>query len=357
MTKPVLVADYFIVFTKSAINTFNLDQNKSLRNSLANACINFRDYSEQNAIKVLFVLFYGQRAKREEVVKKLFKIHHHLFIDSEIKEPIKNIPDFDEVGYQVLANELLYQYSAAYPRFLEVKTSCSGYSKQLEDLKKCMHEHPVLLFRAVEMCKIVCHVDTIASQCISLLLSKNPICQRIGLEMIGHNFQHRVLLFPFAKEIGLLLQAMHNTNAEAELISPFETWLNQHSEIMYATDYTYCTLPTELPQQLLLAELGKFINNNSPLISNLPNSKKLASCLNLFKTNLSVLLEHSQYLNLTKGIVIWLNAKHAYNEAHDEFSMGDIDSLKVLMTTLKNLEKASTLYASVLNEFVNSCQA
>lgn len=345
MESTPMVANYLIRFSETAISKLKLDQKVELRNSLNNACINFRHYSASTATKALVTLFYGEIVKREEILRKLFKNTSSSPFESDLKIHPQNVPEFNEEEYQALANELLYQYSAANPGVLTVETDCPEYQNEVIYLKDAMHQHPVLLFRAVQMCKVVAHVEPVASRCIGLLLSKNTVCQRIGLEMIGFNFQHRVLLFPYAKKIGLLLQAMNKT--PDNLISPFATWLNQHDEIE--------SIPDELPQYLLLSELGKFLNDNSSVISGLPNSSKLKNFLTLFNENLNILLEKEEYLDLTKAIVTLLFAKRFYWEAQEDFSMGDEESLITLSQSIKILQNAKSSYNAALDVFIHSC--
>lgn len=341
-----MVANYMILFSKTAISQLKLYEKVKLRNSLNNACINFRHYSATTATKTLVTLYYGDSSKREEVISKLFQNMHCYYLEDTAKTNSQKILQFNEEEYQALANELLYQYSAANPGVLSIETDCDEYKKELNNLKVAMSQHPVLLFRTVQMCKVVSHVEPIASRCVALLLSKNAVCQRIGLESIGFNFEYRVLLFPYAKEIGLLLQAMNKTTKN--LISPFATWLNQHDEVECISD--------ELPQYLLLSEFEKFLNEDSRLISELPNSTDLKACLTPFKGNLNVLLENDKYLQLTKAIVNLLFAKRFYRETQEDFSMGNMESVITLSKSLKIWESAKSSYNAILNVFIHSCK-
>lgn len=346
MEQTPMVANYMILFSKAAISQLKLDERIDLRNSLNNACINFRHYPATTATKTLVTLFYGDRTKREEVISKLFQNVKCYSLEEQSKTNHKNIPKFNEEEYQALANELLYQYSAANPGVLSIETDCDEYKNELNNLKIAMKQHPVLLFKAFQMCKVVSHVEPIASRCVGLLLSKNAVCQRIGLELIGFNFQYRVLLFPYAKKIGLLLQSMNK--ATENLISPFATWLNQHDEIECISD--------ELPQYLLLNEFEKFLNENSRIISELPNSTNLKAILTPFKENLSMLLEKEEYLQLTKAIINLLFAKRFYREAQEDFSMGNMESIITLSKSLKIWEGAKNTYNTTLDIFIHSCR-
>jgi len=347
-----MVANYLIVFSETAIEKLKLDQKADLRNGLNNACINFRHYSSTTATKSLITLYYGDKAKREELLRKLFKNTYVPILDTNSEQTHHHIPVFNEEEYQALANELLYQYSASNPGVLTVE-ACPEYENELNALKKVMNQHPVLLFRAVQMCNVVSHIEPVSSRCVDLLASKNTVCQRIGLETMGFNFQHRVLLFPYAKEIGLLLQAMNKSNDN--LISPFATWLNQHEGIDSTTNSLELYMPDELPQYLLLNELEKFINADSEIISQLPNSGKLKDCLTLYAGNLNALLEKEEYLKLSSAIVTLLYARRFYREAQEDFSMGDEETYWPLSKSLKILSKANEFYHNVLAAFINSC--
>ena len=352
MESQSLAASYMVHLTETATTKLALSQNVKLRNSLTNACINFRHYSATNANQTLFTLFYGEKAQHEEIIKRLFKTAGQLSLQDSLTIPKQNIPKFNPEEIQVLANEFLYQYSAAYPDFLVVEAHCSDYQKELNNLKSAMAGHPILLYRAVEMCKSVCHVEHIVSYGVKLLLSSHTICQGRGLEAIGHNFQHRVLLLPYAKEIGLLLKAMHNAKDDRNSVSPFAIWLNQHEESEFRTAAT----TDKLPHYLLLSEFEKFLNGNSKLISNLHRSKDLKICLESFKTCLNSLLEKDEFLHFAEALVALFYAKKFYQEAQEDLSLGDHESLIKLSMSMKQLEPAKDTYNSALDIFINSCK-
>lgn len=352
MEETPLVANYLIHFTETATTKLALSQNAKLRNSLTNACINFRHYSAANANKTLFTLFYGEKSMHEEILKRLFKTAAQSPLEDNFKEPEQNIPSFNQEEFQVLAKELLYQYSAAHPDFLVVKAHCHDYQKELDNLKSSMAAHPILLYRAVEMCKSVCHVEHIVTYGVKLLLSRCSFHQSRGLEAIGHNFQHRVLLLPYAREIGLLLEAMHKAKDCRNSVSPFAIWLNQHEE----NEFRLAVNTDKLPQYLLLREFENFLNGSSELICTLPRSKDLGHCLNTFKNSLNILLEKTEYLHFAEVLVALLYAKRFYQEAQDEFSLGDPESLSNLSKSIKQLECAKNTYNSTLDVFINSCK-
>lgn len=352
MEETPLVANYLIHFTDTATTKLALSQNEKLRNSLTNACINFRHYSAANATKTLFFLFYGEKVQHEEIIKRLFKTAGQLILEEHHEIPEQNIPNFNPEQIQDLANELLYQYSAAHPDFLVVEAHCSDYQKEFNNLKSAMAGHPVLFYSAVEMCKPVCHVEHIVSYGVKLLLSWHTISQGRGLEAIGHNFQQRVLLLPYAKEIGLLLKAMHNAKDSRNSVSPFAIWLNQHEENEFRT----AANTDKLPHYLLLSEFENFLNGNSKLINNFSRSQDLKICLESFKSCLNSLLEKDEFLHFAEALVALFYATRFYQEAQDEFSLGDPDSLSNLSKSMKQLESAKKTYNSALDFFINSCK-
>lgn len=353
MENSSVVAHYLIHLSENATSKLKLNENPRLRNSLNNACINFRHYPANTATQYLVTLFYGDKFKCDDIIRKLFKSQTYSLSDDNCEKVIQDVPIFAECDYQVIAQELLYQYSIADPDILTVEAECPGYEKELNNLKKAMNQHPVLLFRAVQMCKVVSHVSPIVSRCTELLLSKSTVSQRIGLELMGFNFQHRILLFPYAKKIGQLLYAMHKTNDS--LISPFVTWLNQHEGIDSSTYSLDESIADELPQYLLLNEFAKFICDDSEVIEKLPRSNDLKICLIRYKTNLDILLEKEEYLYLTKAIITFLYAKKFFSESQDSFSMGDLDTFAPLCKSIKIFENAKQSYAIALNNFIASC--
>lgn len=352
-SKP-MVANFLVVFTKEATSKLGLDKNAELRNVLTNVCINFRHYSADSAIKALFALFYGDSTKREKILKNLFYSTHFISVENGIKDVSPEFQKFNNEEIEALATELLNQYSAAHPDFLKIDAS-PEYAKEFKSLKEAMCNQPVLFYRAVQMCKTVCHMDNIVYPCVNKLVFGNVPSQMQGLSMIGHNFQHRMLLLPFSSDIGRLLLAMNNTKSDENVISPFETWLNQNEE----SDFTFGAIEQPLSDEphlsLLLDEFERFLNGNSELLKKLPDSIKLESCLIMFRDNLNNLLEKKEYLHLANAIVTWLYANKSFQEAQKDFSMGNEDSIFAFARGLRNMKKADSLYASALAEFIASC--
>lgn len=353
MEKASVIPHYLIHLSDNAISKLNLNENHKLRNSLNNACINFRHYPANTATQFLVTLFYGDKLKREDTLKKLFRNQSYSPFEDEYDKNFQDFPKFTEEDYQTLANELLYQYSIGNPYILTVDADCPEYKKELNNLKNAMAQHPVLFFRAVQMCKVVSHVNPIVSRCTELLMSRSVVAQRMGLELMGFNFQHRVHLFPYARKIGQLLQSMHKANDN--LISPFVTWLNQHEGIDSSTYVFDESIANELPQYLLLNEFEKFINDTSDIIKTLPYYEDLKICLIKYKSNLNSLLEKEDYLLLTKAIITFLYAKKLFNESQESFSMGDQDTFMPLCKSLKILEEAKSSYKVALYRFINTC--
>lgn len=339
-----LVAEFVIYFTDNAISTFNLKENTYLRNKLANICINFRHYTYARACKTLFKLFYGDKPERETMLCELFQtINFSIMEETDTVE--KNTPNFSEEEIRVFTQELLYQYSCCNPDFLMIDEP-EEYQKELHELKQVMANDPILFYRAVKQCELICHIDHIVNNSLIFLMLRTKTCHIRGLEMIGHNFQHRVLLLPYAKKIGLLLQAMHNAKIlNTNRISPFMTWLNQHEK-----DDLVSKSSIELPKVLLFNELTKF----SDLVSLLPNSSKLRDCFQEVKSDV---ISVPEYEELVKAIIHYFYAKQSYSEAQVAFSLGDYESLSKFSKALRDLESANTIYNNVLDSFLAFCKS
>ena len=224
----------------------------------------------------------------------------------------------------------------------------SEYQKDLANLKAMMSKDPILFFRAVKQCELICHVEPIASDCINYLSSKQKSSNMEALAMLGHNFQHRVLLLPYAKQIGSLLKAMHSAkNRNANRISPFETWLSQHEEEEFINKSS-----TELPKVLLLDELINF----SDLIDTLPRSQELNCFFQHINFDKNILLNAEEFQELVKTIVVFLYRKQNYREAQALFSLGDMDSLYNFIQCKNDFESAVSHYNQALDNFLTYCK-
>ena len=346
MDEKHIVADYMVRFTDESVAKLNLDRNITLRNFFTNACINFRHYSAASASKTLFNLFYGDSLSRYDIIDKLFKINPRIYDSSFFEQgPVFNIHDLTKEQLQVLIKEFLYQYSAAHPDFLVIE-SHPEYEKELNDLKTLMSNDPILLYKAVEMCKLVsqCHKDYV-STCFTRLMSTNTTYQMCGLKQIGYNFQNRILLLPYAREIGTLLMAIYNSKTANDIASPFREWLKQNDQ----------PVVNELTQTLLLDELKKFINDKSEIIPILPHSIELCFALQRFDS-LESLIDKKEFLLLTEAIISYYQAKQAYQDSQN-FELSDFNSLCNVARTTKALEKSKENYEHAINIFLAFCSS
>ena len=340
----VLMAEFLICFTDDAIATFNLNENTLLRNKLTNICINFRHYTYAMACKTFFKLFYGDKLERDEILGELFQTIT-FSLSENIDKTKKEIPNFNEEELRVFTQELLYQYTRCNPEFLTLDEP-EEYKKELNDLKEAMANDPILFYRAVKQCELVCHIDHIVNNSVIFLTLSAKTCHMRGLDIMGHNFKHRVLLLPYANKIGRLLEAMHKArNSNSNRISPFMTWLNQHEK-----DYFVSKSSIELPKVLLFDELTKFSN----LVSGLPNSDKLRSC---FQKVTSDVISTSEYEVLVTAIIGYFYEKQSFTEAQVSFSLGDYESLANFSRALRDIENAKVLYNNALESFLAFCKS
>ena len=190
------------------IDRLGLKENVVAQIKLANSIVSFRDCSYKDALKTIFALVYGSEI-REDLLQRFG------FTSSpEMAEKYIILNDEQIVR---LGNELKFQYKLSKPNFLEVEDN-PGYQEELDELKKAMHNHPVLLYRVVEACEKCHDSHDIAIPCVELLMSENSDNQKNGLRRLGNNAQYQNLLLPYAEKIGILLNAMYNWHEEQQAI-------------------------------------------------------------------------------------------------------------------------------------------
>lgn len=187
-----------------------LDKNPTFFLLLKQAVEQFCEYDLLNATSALFTLLYDDNKHARN--KVLTKLNFTLYTEDSFEYEYFFI---EEESILPIAEELQFQYHAAHPHFLKVK-DCPNCEKELEVLKIVLANHPILLYRAVDSVWNALNNAENAQNCIHLLLSETEKVQAKGLEKMSHNPKHQQLLLPYAKEIGLLLKAMHNAFKEGQ---------------------------------------------------------------------------------------------------------------------------------------------
>ena len=178
----------------------------------------FRYFKFPSALNTLFRFYYGTNSQKREALSQFQRrksidmhddIHHNSY-------EFTNILEYTDQQFRVLADELLYQYKAYRPQFLDIYSikKINNCNADLQEIEEKMASHPVLLFRVVEHCANAHKNDTLVSQCVVLLLLKNPASQTTALEKLGFDFEYRILLKPYARDIASLLLAMHKKHIQ-----------------------------------------------------------------------------------------------------------------------------------------------
>ena len=368
------------------INRLGLKENVVAQIKLANSIVCFRDYSYKDALKTIFALVYGSEI-REDLLQ-------NFGFTSSPDMAEKYIILNDEQIVQ-LGNELKYQYKLSRPNFLEVEDN-PGYQAELNNLKKAMSYHPLLLYRVVEACEKCHDSHDIVAPCVELLFSEKANSQKQGLHRLGNNAQYQELLLPYAEKIGTLLQAMFNWHEEQRRIleaqeelskfpSPFaqlSNMLKQKQEddalkeaVSVPTGASNVEPPAESADEIpdnfskysLSDELSKFIKNKSNIVRNLPRDDEFWSCLKRLRDlgiDLNNLVDNELYLwpilkahdNLDEAITELYDAEQALEEAQKNFQMGDFQTIEVLFKTRKAYENAKVTYNYAFDTFVAHCR-
>lgn len=407
------VAEFMVRFSKEAVQQLGLDKNPNFRNNLTNAVINLRCYSFSAATQFFFCLYYGAKEERENTFLKLFEpskpYDQEGFISTNQSEYIKS---FSTEQYTILANELLMKYKEANPRFLDANKH-PECKKEFNSLKKALAEHPILLYRTIYLCEQVYTSSDFVKECLHYLLSEKDREQIDGLKMLGYNFSYRTQLRPFAKEIGLFLQAMHNAYEEEQKLlaarrdegfnTPFselsdllkkmqsqaksgveDSTTNQNSDIPATVQHiAEQTSPAEMLQNYHLSEeLSAFLDNKSLIAKHIPRSEELWECLQALRKlgiDLNRLIDCEDYLfpileahdNLQKAYNAWQKNKQNLQEANVNLvpTANNEKTQGILFLALQNPEKIQNLldlskathdaensYNLAFNIFVSRCK-
>ena len=369
------------------INRLGLKENVVAQIKLANSIVSFRDSSYKDALKTIFALVYGSEI-REDLLQRFGFTSSP---DMTEKYIILNDEQIVQLG-----KELKFQYKLSRPNFLEVEDN-PGYQEELDGLKKAMSNHPILLYRIVELCEKCHESHDIVAPCVELLMSKNADSQKNGLRKLGNNAQYQELLLPYAEKIGVLLQAMYNWHEEQQLILEAQEELNKFpspfsqlsdmlrkkqeedelNEAISASTNTPCIeQPTDsadkncdnFKKYSLSDELSKFIKNKSHIVRNLPRDDEFWSCLRRLRDlgiNLNDLVDNELYLwpilnahdHLDEAIAELYDAELTFEEARKNFKMGEFTTIEVLFHAGKAREQAKQEYNSAFDAFLAHCRA
>jgi len=194
------VAGFYVQLSPEATAKLPLSETK-----LRSLVRTYRYFPIEKALKVLFYFNYGTQEQKKEAIE---------WFNIVLEDNLDKLLLCNEEEFRILANELCIQYQANHPTFLDINSIAdipNNCEKELATLKEKMVAHPVLLFRTVELCVLAHKKDNVVSRCVLQLLSTSTADDTIALESLGFKFQYRIYLLPFAKEIGMLLFAMHQS--------------------------------------------------------------------------------------------------------------------------------------------------
>lgn len=356
-----------ISIREETFGKLGLKSNATFLRFLKTAVEVFCEYNFTDASFVLFKLLYE---KDKDIHNKVLKDFCFTLYAEESFDPCIEYYFIEEDSVQPIAEELQFQYMNAHPRFLKVR-DCIGCEKELLVLQKHLVNHPLMLYRAVESVWNVHQCAELVHSCVTSLNSEKTASQAKGLESLGHNYKHQQLLLPYARDIGLLLKAMHNTYtmalqsaatvpheqqlvmaAQEELNSAFaplaKIWDKVPAE---AVPVAKKPSKTEIqPASNDTATKAEPVKNS--LITEYSVSPELSKFINN-KYALDYLLEalsaHEALVEATNSLV---NANKAYEDANANFCKDDMNSLHTLFSAGKAFEEAKRVYASAYADFI-----
>lgn len=366
----------------------NLKKNSDFLRFLKAAVEMFCKYPFTEASYVIFKLLYeDDKDTHNKILKKFgFTLCSEESFDSCVEYFF-----IEEDAVLAIAEELQFQYIESHPHFLKVKsyTNCEG---ELNVLKALMENHPLLLYRAVESAWSAYKDATLVQSCVNLLLSEKTVSQVKGLEKLNHNPKHQQLLLPYAKEIGLLLKAMHNESEEKQRIlaaqeelnalnKPFaplaqllDKFPNETVPTHRVTPSTDVATASEQPSNKAVdnslikeysvsPELSKFLDNKAVLTFSIPGAaefweqmaklREIGIDLNQLVDNLQLVLAvlsfHENLENATGSLI---KANKAYETAIAKFCPDNMESLHALFAAGRARQDAKNNYVSAYENFV-----
>lgn len=212
------IAGFYIQLTNDASKI------PMLKNTLLETIRIFRSFPRAKAADVLFRLNYGT-AKDKKTALGWFAYanqNSEFPISGDVNPTLSKTKNFTDEDFEALAKELQIQYQEYDPGFLSID-SIRGIprecKKELDALQEKLADSPLLLFLAVSACAKAQKKPYASQWCLELFAA--DLTSRVNvLKNLGLNFNSRLLLTPFSKEIGMLLLSMHQTYvAKQELLN------------------------------------------------------------------------------------------------------------------------------------------
>ena len=386
-------ANFEISIREETFEKLNLGTNSKMHRFLKESIDDFLYYNFSAAITTLFKLLYeDDKYTLDEFLKKL---HFTLYSETSFDSTVEYL-FITEQEAKLIANELQFQYVEAHPNFLKVNAqNYPGCEEELRALSIQLEaNHPVLFYNAVKSIQNL-EPEEVAA-CIKLLLSEKEATQLEGLEKMKHNRKYQKLLLPYAKKIGLLLQAYSNVTkqlvkaAQAELntsLSPFaplselrdklpetapvattnqeepkcspensapvcaNTIDNKQEKSSYLKEYS---IPTELKKftslSFNMSEFGEFWNQ-------MKQFRATGIDLNIVVDNMDSLLAYSAaYDVLQQATQSLISAEKDFDVAKDNFSKENIHSLHTFVAAARALQDAKNFYDVAFVKVVEICE-
>lgn len=331
-------------------------------NDLINLVRTYRYFSRRNALEVLFRFKYGTLESKKRCVEWF---SHKSVNETEIvylDNLSSKFDHFNDEQFCLLADELQLQYQAIDTLFLDVhsiKGLPNGCQKELNELKEKMTDAPLLFFMAVKKC-VKARKNSAVTEWIVELLSNDSTSQITALGNLGFDFNYRLLLKPFAKEIGSLLLSMRQIYVK-------------RMRLLTSQDALALPLVTVLKQMIDLdIQVNMYVNKDT-LRKKYHHSNKVA----LFESNVMKFIEVSSDIKcdnprfntfvecqrtieeLGKAIISLLQAQIKYKEVFSEeknegilfAAATDITLSQKMCLVQKSYMEAKVVYHSALENF------
>lgn len=313
----------------------------------------FRRFPRSKASDVLFRFKYGTSKDKKTALGWFAPVKNDFQRTPCFDSPtISKILNFTDEEFDVLAQELQFQYQECDPAFLSID-SIQGIpnecKNELNVLQEKLVNAPLLYFWAVKSC-VKAKKNPAVSQWILELLSNNPASQCEGLKNLGFNFNCRLLLKPFSIEIGTLLLAMHQIyvqhqkllNSQEALAIPLANLLKQLIEQDKQINHSDKTDVFESAVVQFIQQSAT-INNDSPRFNTFAEySQKLKT---LGEATLNLLCAEFKHKSVFPG-----EADGVLYVAATNITL--FQNMHIIETALHQARKT---YNSAYNDFIKFC--
>lgn len=322
----------------------------------------YRYFSRKRAVEVLFRFKYGTRKSKKDCLHwfdRRVSEDGQILCQDSFSTKLEN---FTDEQFSLLADELQFQYQAKDPMFLDIHTIRGlprDCQKELDALEEKMSNSLLLFFMTVKKC-VKAKNNVCASQWIVQLLSKNSASQAVALEHLGFDFNYRLLLKDFSREIGKLLFALHQNYLQKQK-------LLENPDIFVLPVLDLLKQINDLDEQVIVyfgenANSGQVYSSDRVYFfeNEALEFMKKASNISCKSPNFSILVEYRQKLeDLGNALISLLKVQIRNNEIFSKeennallfVAATNISLMQEIYTVQKELNSADSAYRLASESF------